>query len=46
QSLHTKYLIQLLIGAMIPIAIILWVSPSTKPFFRLLFLQIKLLLGS
>lgn len=45
QSLHTKYLIQLLIAAIIPIIIILWVSPSTRPFFRLLFLQIKLLLG-
>lgn len=43
QSLHTKYLLQLLIAAIIPITIILWVSPSTKPFFRLLLLQIKLL---
>jgi uncharacterized membrane-anchored protein len=43
QSLHTKYLFQLLIAAIIPITIILWVSPSTKPFFRLLFLQLKLL---
>ncbi|MGI5921337.1 MAG: putative cytokinetic ring protein SteA [Syntrophomonadaceae bacterium] len=45
QSLHSKYLVQLLIAAIIPITIILWVSPSTKPFFRLLFLQIKLLLN-
>jgi uncharacterized membrane-anchored protein len=45
QSLHSKYLVQLLIAALIPIAIILWVSPSTKPLFRLLFLQLKLLLG-
>lgn len=43
QSLHTKYLVQLLIAAIIPITIILWVSPSTKPFFRLFFLQFKLL---
>lgn len=45
QSLHTKYLAQLLIAALIPITIILWVSPSTKPFFRLIFLQFKLLFG-
>ncbi|QGT98977.1 Hypothetical protein SYNTR_0384 [Candidatus Syntrophocurvum alkaliphilum] len=43
QSLHTKYLIQLLVAALIPIAIILWISPSTQPFFRLIALQIKLL---
>lgn len=42
QSLPSKYLIQLLIAAMVPIIIILWVSPATKPFFRLLWLQFKL----
>jgi len=43
QSLHSKYLAQLLMAALIPISIILWVSPATKPFFRLLALQFKLL---
>jgi uncharacterized membrane-anchored protein len=43
KGLESKYLFQLLIGAMVPILIILWVSPATKPFFRLLILQIKLL---
>lgn len=43
QSLTTKYLAQLLIAAFIPICIILWVSPATKPFFRLLLLQLKIL---
>lgn len=45
QSLQTKYLAQLLIAALIPISIILWVSPATRPFFRLLVLQCKLLFG-
>ncbi len=45
QHLQTKYLFQLLIAAMIPILIILWVSPATKPFFRLVILQFKLLFG-
>ncbi|SHG36810.1 Uncharacterized membrane-anchored protein [Thermosyntropha lipolytica DSM 11003] len=43
QSLSSKYLMQLLMAAMVPITIILWVSPATKPFFRLLWLQLKLL---
>ncbi|MEA1960231.1 MAG: putative cytokinetic ring protein SteA [Bacillota bacterium] len=43
QSLQTKYLVQLIIAALIPIGITLWVSPATYPFFRLIFLQIKLL---
>jgi uncharacterized membrane-anchored protein len=46
QSLHTKYLIQLLVGALVPIVIILWVSPATRPFFRLLLLQLKLLFNT
>lgn len=43
QSLQTKYLIQLLIAALIPIVIILWVSPATRPFFRLIWLQLQIL---
>ena len=43
QSLQTKYLAQLLFAAMIPIAMILFISPATKPFFRLILLQLKLL---
>ncbi len=46
QSLHTRYLIQLFIAALVPIIIILWVSPATKPFFRLLLLQLRLLFGT
>ncbi|MGI6412457.1 MAG: putative cytokinetic ring protein SteA [Syntrophomonadaceae bacterium] len=45
QSMSSKNLIQLLIAAMLPIIIILWVSPATKPFFKLILLQIKLLLS-
>lgn len=45
QSLKTRYLFQLIVAAFIPIFIILTVSPATKPFFRLLALQIKLLLN-
>jgi uncharacterized membrane-anchored protein len=43
QSLQSKHLAQLFMAALIPISIILWVSPATKPFFRLLLLQFKLL---
>lgn len=43
QNLSSKYLAQLLMAALLPIVIILWVSPATKPFFRLIALQIKLL---
>lgn len=43
QSLHSKYFFQLLVGAMVPILIILWVSPATKSIFQLLYLQLKLL---
>jgi uncharacterized membrane-anchored protein len=46
QHLQTKYLFQLLVAAMIPILIVLWVSPATKPFFRLIILQVKLLFGT
>ncbi|WP_369397265.1 putative cytokinetic ring protein SteA [Syntrophomonas palmitatica] len=42
-SLQTRYLAQLFVAALVPISIILWVSPATKPFFRLLSLQLKLL---
>ncbi|HZK44528.1 MAG TPA: putative cytokinetic ring protein SteA [Syntrophomonadaceae bacterium] len=43
RSLQTKYLVQLLLAALIPILIVLWVSPSTKPFFRLIWLQLQIL---
>lgn len=43
QSLRKSYLFQLLVAALVPILIILWVSPATKPFFRLIALQFKLL---
>lgn len=43
QSLKKRYLFQLILAALIPIIIILMVSPATKPFFRLLSLQLKLL---
>lgn len=43
QHLRAKYLLQLLLAAFIPIIILLWVSPSTKPFLRLISLQMKLL---
>jgi uncharacterized membrane-anchored protein len=43
QNLKAKYLVQLLVAALIPIMITLWVAPSTKPFFRLIILQLKLL---
>lgn len=45
QSLQTKYLAQLFLAAMIPIAMVLFISPATKPFFRLIILQFKLLLN-
>ncbi|MEN6348618.1 MAG: SteA domain-containing protein [Syntrophomonas sp.] len=34
---------QLLLAALIPITITLAVSPATKPFFRLILLQLKIL---
>ncbi len=43
QNLQTKYLAQLLIAAFVPITIILWVSPATRPFFRLIWLQLQIL---
>lgn len=43
QNFESKHLAQLLMAALIPISILLWVSPATKPFFRLLLLQIKIL---
>jgi uncharacterized membrane-anchored protein len=42
QSLHRRYVAELFLAALIPITILLWVSPATKPFFRLIWLQIKL----
>lgn len=45
QNLHSKYLAQLIIAALVPITIILWVSPATRPFFKLLLLQLRLLFG-
>jgi len=43
RNLKAKYLVQLLVAALIPILIILWAAPSTRPFFRLIILQLKLL---
>ncbi|MGE5405059.1 MAG: putative cytokinetic ring protein SteA [Candidatus Saccharibacteria bacterium] len=42
QSVRAKYLLQLFVASMVPIFILLWVAPTTKPFLRLLFLQLKL----
>ncbi len=42
QNLKAKYLVQLLVASLIPILVILWAAPSTKPFFRLIILQLKL----
>lgn len=43
QSLKAKYLVHLVLASMIPIAILLWTAPSTKPLLSLVVLQIKLL---
>ncbi len=43
QHLPSKYLLQLLVAALIPITVILAVSPATRPFFRLILLQLKIL---
>lgn len=43
QSLPTRYLLQLFMAAMIPIVTVLMISPATRPFFRLISLQLKLL---
>ncbi|MGR6836359.1 putative cytokinetic ring protein SteA [Syntrophomonas erecta] len=43
QNLQTRYLLQMFAAALIPIFIILMVSPATKPFFRLIMLQLRLL---
>ncbi|MGE5398104.1 MAG: putative cytokinetic ring protein SteA [Chitinophagales bacterium] len=43
QNLRASYLLQLLLASTIPILVILWVSPSTQPFFRLIILQLKIL---
>ena len=43
QHLRVKYLLQLLVAAFIPILVLIWVSPSTKPLLRLISLQLKLL---
>jgi len=43
QNLQSKYLGQLLIGALVPIFITLYVSPATQPIFHLVLLQLKLL---
>ncbi|MGE5381725.1 MAG: putative cytokinetic ring protein SteA [Methylocystaceae bacterium] len=43
QGLQGKYLLQLLVAALIPIFILLWVSPSTKPILELVWLQLKLM---
>lgn len=45
QSLQSRYLAQLFLAALVPISVILWVSPATRPFFDLIVLQLKLLLG-
>ena len=46
QNLHSRYLLQLLVAALVPIVILLWVSPASKPFFRLLILQLRVLFGT
>lgn len=46
QNLHSKHLAQLFMAALIPITILLWVSPATQPFFRLIWLQIKIFVNS
>lgn len=43
QGLKTKYILQLILGSLVPVLIILWVAPSTRPFFKLIWLQFKLL---
>ncbi|NLV22341.1 MAG: hypothetical protein GXY49_10195 [Syntrophomonadaceae bacterium] len=43
QSLHRRYVVELFLAALVPIVVLLWVSPATKPFFSLLWLQLKLL---
>ena len=43
QSVQTKYLIQLFLAALIPIMIVLVISPTTGPILRLIALQLKLL---
>jgi uncharacterized membrane-anchored protein len=45
QSLHRRNLAQLFVAALVPITILLMISPATKPFFRLVILQLKLLFG-
>ena len=40
----TKYLLQLLAAAIVPIIIVLMISPCHPTVFRILFLQLKLLL--
>ncbi|MGE5422783.1 MAG: putative cytokinetic ring protein SteA [Ignavibacteriales bacterium] len=45
QSLKAKYLFQLILASLIPIIVILYAAPSTRPLFRLIALQIKLLLN-
>jgi len=42
-GLQSKYLLQLLLAALIPIFILLWVSPSTKPLLELVLFQLKLM---
>lgn len=42
QSLKAKYVLQLVLASLIPIVVLLSVSPSTRPFLRLLALQLKI----
>ncbi|MGE5371539.1 MAG: putative cytokinetic ring protein SteA [Solirubrobacterales bacterium] len=46
QSVKAKYLLQLFLASLIPIVILLWAAPSTKPLFSLVILQVRLLLNS
>ena len=43
QSVRRRYLAELFLAALVPIAVLLWVSPATKPFLSLLWLQLKML---
>lgn len=45
QSLKAKYLLQLFVASLVPIAVVLWAAPQTRSFFRLVALQLKLLFG-
>ncbi|NPV52853.1 MAG: hypothetical protein HPY71_04945 [Firmicutes bacterium] len=43
--MHASYLLEVAIGALIPLAIIMLVSDTTKQFLRLLLMKVKVVLG-